>query len=114
MKKAKKVTALFLTGSLALCAVSTNTNAGFLSRFFNSKYGGLAIASTLTSIAALTKSYVQDQKAEGGILSYAPFYLKGVAKTMTYVAKETPFFIQPAVPVIFFLCIRRQEPLGSY
>jgi len=93
MKKSNKLTALFLTGSLALCVTSTNTNTGFFSKFFNSKYGGLAIASTLTAVAALTKFYLKEEKIQGGFLSHTPFYLKALGSTITGIVKESPFFI---------------------
>jgi len=87
MKKTKKLTVLFLTGSLALCAMPTHTNAGFLSRFFGSKYGGIAIASTLVSVAALTKFYVKDEGIESGFFTHTPFYLKALGNTIIHAAK---------------------------
>jgi len=117
MKKAKKLTALFLTGSLALCTVSANTNAGFFSRFLNSKYGGLAIGSTLVSIAALTKFYTQDQNVQGGILSSMPFYLKAFGNTVTLVAKASPFFILPAASLLLgkrITKIIKKSPITQY
>ena len=86
MKKAKKLTVLFLTGSLALCAMPTHTNAGLFSDFFSRKYLKYHVAltaSTLFIAATLTDFYVENEKVETGKLLEAPFYLRQLGDIAT-------------------------------
>ena len=99
MKKSKKLIALFLAASLA-CTIPTVTNTGAFGRFFNSKYGGILIASTLATIAAITKFHIKDQNIETGLVTHTPFYLKGLSNTIIHTAQGSPFFIFPAISLL--------------
>ena len=97
MKQTKRLTTLFLAGSLALCSVPTTTNTGFFSRFFHSKQGGLATAAMLIGTGALMKFYVKDQKVTGGLFPYLPFRLKTFGELIKNVATDSPFTFVPAI-----------------